>query len=66
MPKNSDLLTENKFWLINRPIAQIPQCTKPISHNALFCNKNMLENDPLWVIGLMHCGICEMDDLFII
>ena len=66
MPKNSDLLTKNKFWLINRPIAQIAQCTKAISHNAPFCNRNMFENGALWVICLVHCGICEMDELFII
>ena len=54
------------FWLINRLIAQIPQCTKPIYHNAPFWNRNMLENGASWVICLMHCGICEMDELFII
>ena len=27
---------------------------------------NMMENGALWVICLMHCGICEMDELFII
>ena len=54
------------FWLINRLIAQIPQCTKPIYHNAPFWNRNMLENGASWFICLMHCGICEMDELFII
>ena len=66
MPNDSDLLTKTNFWIINRSIAQIPQCTKPISNNAPFCNRNMLENGALWVICLMRCGTCEMDDLFII
>ena len=26
----------------NRPICQIPQCTREISHNAPFCNRNIL------------------------
>ena len=25
----------------NRPVAQIPQCTNPISHNAPFCTINV-------------------------
>ena len=57
-------LPKTHFWLINTPIAQIPQCTKHISHNAPFCNRNMLENCALWVICLMHSTICEMDDLY--
>ena len=27
--------------LSNRPISQIPQCTCTLSHNALFCNRNV-------------------------
>ena len=57
---------KTNFWLINRPIVRIPQCTKPVAHNAPFCNRNILENGALWVICLMHCGICEMAELFII
>ena len=38
------------------------------SHNAPFCDRNvhmcalsvLLQNDALWDIYLMHCGICEM------
>ena len=51
----------------NRPGAQIPQCTSPISHNAPFYNRNVhtcahfcYKNGALWDICLMHCGICEM------
>ena len=54
------------FWLIHRPIAQTPQCPKPISHNAPFCDRNMLENRALWVICLKHYGIGEMEELFMI
>ena len=47
-----------------RHIAQIPQCTSPISHNAPFCNRNvgpfLLHNDVLWDICLMLCGICVL------
>ena len=46
------------WCLCNRPVAQIPQCTSPISHNASFCNRNMqtfvLQNDALQDIGMMH------------
>ena len=32
----------NQSWLIvNRSVAQIPQCTSPISHNAPFCNRTV-------------------------
>ena len=37
-----------------------PQCTRPISHGAPFCERNMLQNDALRGICLMHCWICEM------
>ena len=29
--------------MYNRPVAQIPQCSSPISHNVLFCNRNVLK-----------------------
>ena len=35
---------------INRHFAQIPQCTRPISHNASFCNK-------ISHYKMVHCGI---------
>ena len=50
--------------LNNRPVAQIPQCTGPIAHNAPFCNRNVHMSVTKWCIVvhicLMHCGICEM------
>ena len=30
-----------RWWCPNRPVAQIPQCTKPISHNAPFYYRNV-------------------------
>ena len=53
----------------NRPVAQITQCTSPISYKAPYCNRRahvrifMLQNVSLWDICLMHCGICETDPL---
>ena len=38
-----------------KPVAQSPQCTNPISHNASFCT-----NSAMWDICLMHCRIHEM------
>ena len=49
---------------LKRPVAQIPQCTSPISHNAPFYSRNVhmcahsVPNGTLWDICLMHCGIC--------
>ena len=43
----------------NRPISQIRQCIKKISHNAPCCNKNvhiLLQNGASWNMGLAHCG----------
>ena len=37
-----------------RPISQIPQCIRQISHNAPFCNKN---------VPMVHCG---MRDCYIV
>ena len=51
---------------IDKLVAQILQCTSPISHNAPFCNRNvhmctfLLQNGALWDICLMHCKSCEM------
>ena len=50
----------------NRPVAQILNGTRPIFHNAPFCNRNvhmctfLLQNGALWDICLLHCGICKM------
>ena len=50
----------------NRPVAQIPQCTSLISHNAPFCNRNLhvcaflLQNGALWDMCLMHFVVCVM------
>ena len=49
---------------VNRPISQIPQCIRYVSHNASFCNRNvhvctfLLQNGALWDMGPVHCGIC--------
>ena len=45
--------------LMKRPVAQIPQCTLPISHNAPFCNRNVHTCAHL-CYKMVHCGICEM------
>ena len=58
----------------SRPNFTTPQCTRPksqmhqpISHNVPSCNRNinvclfLLQNDALWDICVVHCGICEMD-----
>ena len=47
---------------IKRPISQIPQCIRQMSHNAPFCNRNvqgtfLLQNGALWDMGLVDCGI---------
>ena len=59
-----DIVNQQTTASSNRPVAQIPQCTSPISHNAPFCNRNvhtfLLENGALWDICLVHYGICEM------
>ena len=42
----------------SRPVAQIPQCTRPITHNTAFCNRNVprnvgtfrIQNGVLWDI----------------
>ena len=41
----------------NRPVAQIPQYTSIISHNAPFCNRNM-HICAHFCYKMMHCGIC--------
>ena len=33
--------TENWAKRLMRPISQIPQCIRQLSHNALFCNRNV-------------------------
>ena len=54
-----------------RSISWIPQYIRQISHNAPLCNRNvhisvhmctfLLQSGALWDMGLVHCGICEMD-----
>ena len=39
----------------NRPISQIPQCTSPISHNALFRTEMCT-----FLFWMMHCGISNI------
>ena len=63
-----DLTTWQRTGIVapNRPVAQIPQCTNPISHNVPLCNRNvhvctfLLQNGALWDSCLMFCGNCEM------
>ena len=57
-------MPKSLFWFVsldvcnnlqNKPVAQIPQCTTPISHNGPFCNTNV------HVCGhfcykMVHCG----------
>ena len=55
-----------QHWWSNRHVAQIPQCTRSISHNEPICNRNiylralLLQNGALWDIFLLNCGICEI------
>ena len=41
----------------NRPVAEIPQCTSPISHYASCCNRNAHMCAHL-CYKTVHCGIC--------
>ena len=67
-PLNNEATCEHKHYLqCNRPATQIPQCTSPMYHNSLLCNKNVhtcahfcYKGGALWYICLMHCGICEI------
>ena len=47
-----------KFIVLNnnRTVAQIAQCTNPISHNAPFCNRNV-HICAHFYYKMMHCGI---------
>ena len=45
--------TQTPVFLFKRPISQIPQCIRQISHNASFCNRNVhmampFENGDFW------------------
>ena len=40
----------------NRPISQIPQCIRQISHNAPFCNINV-HTCAYFCYKMLHCGI---------
>ena len=46
-------------WVLNRPLDQSPQCTWPISHNVLFCNRNV-HTCAHFCYKMVHCGICLM------
>ena len=37
----------------NRPVAQIPQCISPVSHNTPFCNRNVHISFTKWCIVVM-------------
>ena len=43
----------------NRTISQIPQCPWSISHNA-----QLKMSGALWDMGQVHCGICELGQLY--
>ena len=52
----------------NTPIAQIPPCIRQISHNELYCNRNVYmyaqfcyKNCALWDMRLVQFGICATD-----
>ena len=42
--------------LLNRPISQIPQCIRQISHNATFCNRNV-HMCAHFCYKMLRCGI---------
>ena len=42
------------FVPINRHVAQIPQCTNPIFHNAQFCNRNV--QVCTFLLKMVYCG----------
>ena len=42
----------------NRPISQIPECIRQISHNASFCNRNV-RTCAYFSYKLVHCGIWD-------
>ena len=47
------------LFVLNRPVAQIPQCTSSISNNAPFCNRNVYMCAH-FCYKMVHCGICEL------
>ena len=47
------------LFVLKRPVAQIPQCTSSISHNAPFCNRNVYMCAH-FCYKMVHCGICEL------
>ena len=50
--------------VFNRPILQIPQCTRQTSHNFVkekcTCAHFRYKNGALWDMGRVHRGICEI------
>ena len=51
--------------LPNRPISQIPQCNRSISHNAPIKTEkaHFYLNVASWDMEQVHCGICELGQL---
>ena len=41
---------------VDRPISQIPECIRQISHNAPFCNRNV-HTCAHFCYKMLHCGI---------
>ena len=63
------IYTNIKKWThqYNRPVAQIPQCISPVSHDGSLCNRNVhicvhVSVTKRCIVGwLMHYGIYGMD-----
>ena len=51
-------IMESSSHLNNRPISQIPKCIRQISHNALFCNRNM-HRCAHFCYKMVPCGIWD-------
>ena len=65
-PYSSGLLHWHSDWInANRPIPQIPQCIRHVSHNAPLCNRNvhvctfLLQRGSMWDMGQVHCGVWD-------
>ena len=49
--------------VINRPVAQTPQCTSPISHDALLCYKNVHVSATRWcIMGYLSDALWDLQD----
>ena len=55
-PPGNLIITLSAVLTSNRPISQIPQCIRQISHNATFCNRNV-HMRAHFCYKMLHCGI---------